>query len=266
MYLVSPDHFHATEPPASRVKPSHPKKRNCTKTRKQHTYDKWFAFRKKMQDIDVRRKTQIKMIAEFLKQIFGVIPANVSSTQTVDEYNTQTKAIAFPSTSGDETSNTLVTKTEEDEGGDNRFVEEYVRDFGTRNFGKTASPFLTQYLYGTKSLDTQYGIRKENGVFMIGDSAFTVDNASNIRINGKEYKGTSGLWELLTSQTVNRKKITEDDLKTYKSILELTNAHLEGYEPSGNIQITRGPKFREIISKLFPPTRRRGVEVKSRQQ
>jgi hypothetical protein len=118
------------------------------------------------------------MIAGFLKQIFGVTPANVSSTQTVDEYNSQTQAMAFPSTSGDETSNKFLTnneeveeeeeeeggeekeeeeqegggeeeeKEEEEEGGDIRFVKEEVKYFGTRNFGKTASPFLTQYLYG----------------------------------------------------------------------------------------------------------------------
>jgi hypothetical protein len=141
-----------------------------------------------------------------------------------------------------------------------------VKVFGKRNFGKTASPFLIQYLYGRISMDTQYGIRKENGVFMIGDSEFTVDNASNILINGKEYKGRNVLWELLSSKTIDRKKITKDELETYKSILELTKAHLEGYIHGGNIQITRGPKFREIISKLFSPTRSRGVEIKPRQQ
>jgi hypothetical protein len=100
---------------------------------------------------------------------------------------------------------------------------------------------------------------------MIGDSAFTVDNANNIGIKGKEYKWTGGLWELLTSKTVDRKKISEGDLKIFKSILELTKTHFEDYESGGNIQITRGHKLREIISKLFPLTRRRGVEVKTQQ-
>jgi hypothetical protein len=50
------------------------------------------------------------------------------------------------------------------------------------------------------------------------------------------------------------------------SILELTNAHLEGYETSGNIQITKGSKFKGIISKLFPQTQQRGIEAKLRQR
>jgi hypothetical protein len=55
-------------------------------------------------------------------------------------------------------------------------------------------------------------------------------------------------------------------MKTYKSILQLTNAHLKGLEPSGNIQITKGSKFREVIAKLFPQTRQRGLEKKLRQR
>jgi hypothetical protein len=72
----------------------------------------------------------------------------------------------------------------------------------------------------------------------------TLGVVSGLRVNGKECKGTSGLWELLTSEKVDRKNISEDDFKTYKSILELTKAHFEGYEAGGNIHITRGHKFR----------------------
>jgi hypothetical protein len=50
------------------------------------------------------------------------------------------------------------------------------------------------------------------------------------------------------------------------SILQLTNAHLEGFEPSGNIQIKVGSKFNEVISKLFPQSRQRAIEQKLRQR
>jgi hypothetical protein len=51
-------------------------------------------------------------------------------------------------------------------------------------------------------------------------------------------------------------------MKTYKSILQLKNAHLEGFKPSGNIQISKGIKFKDVISKLFPQNRQRGIEQK----
>jgi hypothetical protein len=100
---------------------------------------------------------------------------------------------------------------------------------------------------------------------MIGDAPLTVDRQSNIKIYGKEYRGTPGLWEILTRKSVNKEIVTIQDMKAYKNILELTNAHLEGYEPSGNIQITKGTKFKEVISKLFPQTRQRGIEKQIRQ-
>jgi len=53
---------------------------------------------------------------------------------------------------------------------------------------------------------------------------------------------------------------TTADLKQYKTILEMTNAHLEGYEPHANIRTSKGLKYK-IMSKLFPGTRQSGVEA-----
>jgi len=39
---------------------------------------------------------------------------------------------------------------------------------------------------------------------------------------------------------MNTDFITKDDLKTYKKILTKPNAHLNKYQPDGNINITRG--------------------------
>jgi hypothetical protein len=89
---------------------------------------------------------------------------------------------------------------------------------------------------------------------MIGDSILTIDDTRDISINGRHFKGTRGLWELLTRKYGTRGFVTADDLKRYKTISQLTNAHLQGYEPGGNVQTSRGPKFREVISKLFPQT------------
>jgi len=60
-------------------------------------------------------------------------------------------------------------------------------------------------MHNARFLDKQYGIRREDdGRFLIGDSILTVDDTSDICINGKHFKGTRGLWELLT-----RKKLLE---------------------------------------------------------
>jgi hypothetical protein len=59
---------------------------------------------------------------------------------------------------------------------------------------------------------------------------------------------------------LNKKHVTSDELRKYKKILLLTNAHLEGYDTAGAINVGRGKKFREIIAPLFPRLKSRGVE------
>ena len=42
----------------------------------------------------------------------------------------------------------------------------------------------------------------------------------------------------------------------------MTNAHLEGSKPRANIRTSKGVKYREIISKLFPGgIRQSGIEA-----
>jgi len=94
----------------------------------------------------------------------------------------------------------------------------------------------------------------------------TVDRYSDFCIRNKHFKGTRGLWELLTRKKVGTNTVTESDLRQYKRILNLASAHLEGYEPGAPIHISKGVKFRTVIAKLFPQTKQRGTEESLRQQ
>ena len=47
-----------------------------------------------------------------------------------------------------------------------------------------------------------FGIRDENGNFYIGDKPVVIED-NNIIVDGKEYKGTPGLWELIVSKKPN---------------------------------------------------------------
>jgi len=88
-------------------------------------------------------------------------------------------------------------------------------------------------------------------VFMIGDSQVGVDRDGNIHINNVEFPATKCLWELLTRKRVDKNSVTTADIKQYKTILEMTNAHFEGYKPRANIRTSKGVKYKEIIS-AFP--------------
>jgi len=95
---------------------------------------------------------------------------------------------------------------------------------------------------------------------MIGDSPVFLDPDDNVTIKGTVFRGTEGLWVLLTRKNVNTQLIGKEDLMTYKKILILTNAHLTRYQIGDNINITRGKKFREVIAPLFAKPKGRGVE------
>ena len=92
---------------------------------------------------------------------------------------------------------------------------------------------------------------------MIGNSVDVVDEKGVITIIGNLFRGTKGLWDLLTRKNVNRDVVANSDLKRYKHILEMTNAHLVGYKPGGDIHNSRGTKFTKVICKRFPQSRRR---------
>ena len=95
-----------------------------------------------------------------------------------------------------------------------------------RGVYEVSSPNLNKMQF----LDEQYCIRREGNTLMIGNSDIVADEISDITIGGKRLRCTKGLWELLTRKNVKSDVITNSDLKAYKRILELTNAHLAEYE------------------------------------
>jgi len=121
-------------------------------------------------------------------------------------------------------------------------------------YGATASTFL--FSPNTRLLDTQYGIRKDGVKLKISNSNVLLDSFSNISIGGKQFEVTEDLWKLLTRKNVDYNSIDKNDLHEYKTILEIRNAHLEGYKAGGNIQTSRGIKFRNVIAKIFPEFKR----------
>jgi hypothetical protein len=74
-------------------------------------------------------------------------------------------------------------------------------------------------------------------------------------------QGDEGIDRDPDTQNVNNDLNTTSDLKRCKNILEMTNAHFVGYEPGGDIQISSGPKFVKIISKFFPQSKQRSIEL-----
>jgi len=147
-----------------------------------------------------------------------------------------------------------------DDDDDDGFLEEDAMRFGRENLGTVASSYLMPYVYKRRFLDTQYVISKDGDTFKIGDSPVIVDQDGDITIKENEFRDSDWLWELLTSKDVSKEHVKSDDLRKHKKILLLTNAHLEGYEPAGAINVCQGKKICEIIAPLFARPKSRCVE------
>jgi len=61
--------------------------------------------------------------------------------------------------------------------------------------------------------------RDVDGTFRIGNAEVEIDQDSNVFVQGNSYKGTRGLFELLTRKKVDRSFITDSDLSSYKKSL-----------------------------------------------
>ena len=87
---------------------------------------------------------------------------------------------------------------------DDKFVEDEAWDYCSENVGPVASPYLMPYVHKRRYLDTQYGVRKDGDMFMIGDSPIVVDTVGDITIKDRVFKGSKGLWELDSQESEYR--------------------------------------------------------------
>ena len=79
--------------------------------------------------------------------------------------------------------------------------------------------FLNQH--SKSKLDQYFGVYKENGKYMIGNKKIVVDDDYNIHLGDFSFKGTTGLWHLITFKYPD--VYNPEDLENYKELLDRTN-------------------------------------------
>ena len=78
--------------------------------------------------------------------------------------------------------------------------------------------------YDKKSLDKYYGIQRgEDEQLMMGDKNVTVDKDSNITVDNKTYKATTGLWSLIMLAAPKGNTYNHTDLANYSDLAQRTN-------------------------------------------
>ena len=112
--------------------------------------------------------------------------------------------------------------------------------------GKFAADGLTK-THGRKATQSDIiPIDAKNGIYKIGDTPIKIKK-DDLYFNNIEIKGTSGLWELLTSQDIpDKTKYGAAELRDYIIIMFVTNATRQGFNKD-NRRISGNDKMNKFI-------------------
>ena len=77
--------------------------------------------------------------------------------------------------------------------------------------------------YPKNKLDTNYGIRYDENILMMGDKPVEVEN-DKIIVGDNEYPTTQGLWALIMEKSPNMVDIDNDTMQQYQKLVADTNA------------------------------------------
>ena len=119
-------------------------------------------------------------------------------------------------------------------------------------------PIATNALMGLASkggIDKSFGLDVKNKRFQIGDKPITIKD-DNIIIEGVEYEGTRGLWELIMSN--EPRNFTEEDFTNYGELLIQTNTIYQNNNPNQNrAKSSGGYKWNNLIKPIWEEVKKR---------
>ena len=113
-------------------------------------------------------------------------------------------------------------------------VEKYLRKFATKG-----------------ESDTTFGLYDRNGNFyIVNKPVVIIDN--NIVVEGEEYEGTPGLWELIVSRNPNNTIYNAKDKENYTKLIMKTNSLYRKNNPENNRpKSSKGDKWNNILSSIW---------------
>ena len=132
-------------------------------------------------------------------------------------------------------------------------IEEYKKE-------KNLGPIVIKALnYIKPEKKTTFGMYFKDGDFRIGDKKVDIKD-DNIKIEDKEYPGTSGLWELIMNE--NPQNFTEEDYLNYGRILKQTNTIYQKNNPNQNrAKSSGGNKWKNLIKPIWEDIKQQKKET-----
>ena len=140
------------------------------------------------------------------------------------------KAITFPAYPSIEVSKEKETFVEPFFMGD--IAENYLRKHDTKN-----------------KADTTFGIYDKQGTFYIGNKPVFIKE-NNIALEGEEYEGTPGLWELIVSK--QPENFTSEDHENYAKLMVKSNTLHRNNNPNNlHPKSSKGYKWNTILGDIW---------------
>ena len=121
------------------------------------------------------------------------------------------------------------------------------------NGGEVVSHYLKMYtsnnISNKNQMDKTFGVQLKDGELFIGKDKIMIKN-DDIIIGDKLFRGTTGLWELITKNEPDATICNDEDYKNYREILIDTNAIRSDSNPN-KPKASRSEKYRKIIKPLW---------------
>ena len=133
--------------------------------------------------------------------------------------------------------------------------EEELND--EKSLGNLPAEYRRRYLMKDEDIDTQFGIKfLEDGQPVIGITPIKF-YGNDIIIGDEMFKGTPGVWTLLTEKRKqNLHSYTDEDAVEYMHILNLTNVLHKNFDASSNYPRSNSSfKWKNILSAIWRKTR-----------
>ena len=123
---------------------------------------------------------------------------------------------------------------------------------GASYVGNIAKTYLRKF--ATKGeADTTYGLYDKDGKFYIGNKLVDI-KGNNIVVDGAEYKGTPGLWELIVYKDPEKMTYTPEDKANYAKLIVRTSTFHKKKKNNPNRKHPKsnsGKKWNKLLSDIW---------------
>lgn len=131
----------------------------------------------------------------------------------------------------------------------NRDIEPGIKNsIVNREIGTIAEYYLP------KLTDNKFGLyhNNETSMFMVGKNNILL-RGNDLDLNGQVFKGTQGLWRLLTyNRNLDKSLYTDEDFKNYEKILLETDSLYQNNDKNTNkVKSSKGEKYTNMIAPIW---------------